>query len=498
MFAHEREILKAHSVVAEMVELVQSAGEEGLRIDEMERALFRKALQLSHHLLQGFVARQGSGDIGKTIERDGVKLRRSKKKRSRRYVSIFGEVTVTRYVYAQREGQKALWVPLDAQLGMPAGEFSYVLEDWQQKLVVKDPFGEAIESLHDWLGIKVSVRTAEDMNRRMAQYAEPFRADQCPPDPASEGEVLIVSADGKGVPMRRPLEERIRAIPKSTPRGRPRKEKPERSPRKRLGKGEKRTKKQMAYVGAIYTLDPEPRTVDDILDEVRRRKSHRRRPKPKNKRLHVQMTQILEDEVIKGMPRVFAEMAVERQQRDPEYQKTVVCLMDGDPNLWEMQRTWFEDAVCILDLYHVMERLWKAAYVFHSEGSVDAEQFVTRGLRMLLEGKVGYLLRSLRQQMPRGGKAKTLREVITYLENNRQYMRYHEYLAAGYPIGSGVIEGACRYVVKDRMERTGMRWEIEGASSMLQLRSLYLNGDWQAFINYRIECEQEALYGQSA
>jgi hypothetical protein len=163
MLAQEREILKAQSVVAEMIELVQSAGEEGLRVDEVERALFAKALQVGHHMLQGFVLRQGSGDEGKTIEREGIRLRRSEKKRSRRYVSIFGELTVKRYVYAQREGQKALWVPLDAQLGMPAGEFSYVLEDWQQKLVVKDPFGEAIESR--MIGQDQSdVRTAEAMN----------------------------------------------------------------------------------------------------------------------------------------------------------------------------------------------------------------------------------------------------------------------------------------------------------------------------------------------
>ena len=131
---------------------------------------------------------------------------------------------------------------------------------------------------------------------------------------------------------------------------------------------------------------------------------------------------------------------------------------------------------------------------------MEAEQFVDHYLTMLLEGKVGYLIRSLKQKLPQlaGAKRKTLGEVLTYLENNRQYMKYDDYLAAGYPIGSGVIEGACRYVVKDRMERTGMRWEIEGASSMLQLRSLYLNGDWKTFVNYRIEREQEALYGQAA
>ncbi len=106
-------------------------------------------------------------------------------------------------------------------------------------------------------------------------------------------------------------------------------------------------------------------------------------------------------------------------------------------------------------------------------------------LRMLLDGKVGYLIGGLRRKLAGlcGVKRKRLLVVIGYLENNRAHMGYDEYLAAGYPIGSGVIEGACRHVVKDRMELSGMRWTVDGAQAMLYLRSIYLNGDWKNSTN---------------
>ena len=93
---------------------------------------------------------------------------------------------------------------------------------------------------------------------------------------------------------------------------------------------------------------------------------------------------------------------------------------------------------------------------------------------------------------------KNLKKVITYLENNRDYMKYHAYLKAGYPIGSGVVEGACRHAIKDRMELSGMRWEAEGAQAVLSLRTIYINGDWNAFIKHRVQTEQAALYGTAA
>lgn len=118
---------------------------------------------------------------------------------------------------------------------------------------------------------------------------------------------------------------------------------------------------------------------------------------------------------------------------------------------------------------------------------------------MLLEGKVGYVIGGLRQMQTKHGlpaaKRKKLASVIGYFENNRAHMRYDEYLAAGYPIGSGVAEGACRHLVKDRLEQTGMRWVRDGAQAMLYLRATYLNGDWEEFIAYHIRTEQRRLYG---
>jgi hypothetical protein len=198
---------------------------------------------------------------------------------------------------------------------------------------------------------------------------------------------------------------------------------------------------------------------------------------------------------------LFIQLGVEVDGRNLDGQKPVVCLMDGERGLWEAQRQWLPaETVGILDLYHVLEYLWTAAYCFHPEGSRQAETFVTDRLRMLLEGKVGYLIGGLRRKACslRGSKRQKLDGVIRYLENNRQQMKYDEYLAAGYPIGSGVAEGACRHVVKDRLEEPGMRWTVNGAQAMLHLRTIYLNGDWESFVEYRIESEQNSLYRQAA
>ena len=88
-----------------------------------------------------------------------------------------------------------------------------------------------------------------------------------------------------------------------------------------------------------------------------------------------------------------------------------------------------------------------------------------------------------------------LNRIITYFSRNVTRMRYDQYLAAGYPIGSGVAEGACRHLVKDRLERTGMRWTVEGAQAILDLRSTYLNGDWSAYWSYYTDAEHQRLYG---
>jgi hypothetical protein len=252
-------------------------------------------------------------------------------------------------------------------------------------------------------------------------------------------------------------------------------------------------KKQMAYVGAVYTIDRFRRTTDDVLDEMARRKRTKELPRPQHKRVWAEMTRIVEGEPLSGREWLFTGLAVECDQRDPERQKTLICLLDGEHSLWDMQREWFHRAIGILDIFHVSERIWEVAHCFHARESDDAQQFATHHLRMMLDGKVGYVLRNLRRLLEENKKEldsekrKTVREAITYFGNNQEHMCYDKYLAAGYPIGSGVAEGACRHLVKDRLELTGMRWERKGAQSMLHLRAIYLNGEWDQFVNYRIE-----------
>ena len=145
------------------------------------------------------------------------------------------------------------------------------------------------------------------------------------------------------------------------------------------------------------------------------------------------------------------------------------------------------------------DKPWKGAHVFHPEGSARAEDGVTQRLQMLLEGKVGYVIGGLKKMVTKQGlkgpRKKMLNRIITYFSRNVTRMRYDHYLAAGYPIGSGVAEGACRHLVKDRLERTGMRWTVEGAQAILDLRSTYLNGDWSAYWSYYTDAEHQRLYG---
>jgi len=479
MMAQEQAFLKSRMQLQAIETFVEEASSAGERIDLVERELFSQLLLLGRTMLEGFVTAQGEGDAGPTMEQEGRTLHRSEEPHKRRYLSIFGELSIRRWVYAEREGQKIEAAPLDARLSLPTEEFSYVLEDWQQRLCVKESFHEGVTSLRTLLGVAPSERAAEQMNQRIAQYAERFHLHRGTPPPKEEGELLVATADGKGVPMRRPLLDRVRSGP-------------------RRGKGEKANKKQMAYVGAVYSIDRYRRTVDDVLDEVQRRERRKGRPAPQHKRVWAEMTRVQEGESCSGCVQLFAELAVACHERDSQRRKTLICLLDGEAGLWSMQAQWLGWSVGVLDIFHVLERLWMVAHCLHPEKSREAEAYVTHHLRMLLEGKVGYVIGNFKRLINaakiRGSKRHTVQAVITYYENNREHMRYDEYLAQGYPIGSGVAEGACRHLVKDRLEQTGMRWTVSGAQAMLHTRAIYLNGQWDDLLEYRIQTEQAALY----
>jgi hypothetical protein len=491
MMSKEQALHKAERQLSKLVEMVEQAIREDWRVDQFERLSFAELLDMGFDLLTAFVAAQGSGDEGPHVQREDRTLDRLERPHPRRYVSIYGPLQMRRFVYGTREGQQIEHVPLDARLGLPAGEISYVLEDWLERMCVKDAFRDSVESLVELLGAraKVAVETAEKHAREMAQHAASFRAAQAAPPPSEEGELLVVTADAKGVPMRR------LADPQSPPQA-----------HHRRGKGEKANKKQMAYVGAVYTIDRFSRTADEIVNELLRKQRAKDRPRPQHKHVWAEMTRpgegVLEGTRLHGPSYLFVELAAECHDRDLPRDKPLICLLDGERQLWDLQAEWLPRAVGILDIFHVSERLWTAAHCFHPEGSSQANQCVERYLRLLLEGRVDTVIRSFRQLLGTrrltAEKRKRLLATITYYDNNRQHMRYDQYLSAGYPIGSGVAEGACRHLVKDRLEGAGMRWSLAGAQAMLRIRALYLNGDWNDFVEHRIEQAQTTLYGQAA
>ena len=480
IMTQERMILKGQAQFDEMVSFVRKAAKDGRPIDEVERGLWSSLLALGRTLLTGYVEGVGPGDIGDTLVHEGRELRRLESPHDRRDVSVFGELTISRCVYGTRETQKHEVVPAEALLGLPDSEFSYVLQEWDQSFCVEDSYEESRRKVEKILGVGQSVRSLEQMSVSMAESVSAFQESAPKPPVAEEGCILVLTADGKGVPMRREAGQDPPAI------------------RGRRKKGEKANKKRMACVGGVYTIDPFVRAPEDVVDEVLRDARKPDRPKPRHKQLRAELTRVIDGVEVNAKERIFSWFAEQVKLRNPRGRKQAVCVMDGERALWKKLLALVPGIVCILDLFHVLERLWQAAHCFHPEGSDQAREFVTDRLLRLLRGEVGYVIGGLKQmatkQALRGSRQQQLSAAIGYLERNRRFMHYDEYLAAGYPIGSGVAEGACRHLVKDRMERTGMRWRIPGAQAMLNLRAVYLNGDWDAFQDHRIKEERRRLY----
>jgi hypothetical protein len=480
IMAQEQAILNGQTEFDQLADYVRQAGQRDERIDSVELTVFRGLLRMGLALTKGFVAGQGTGDLGKTFEHEGRTLRRLEELHDRRYVSVFGELPIGRHVYGTRETQKLEAAPLDARIGLPKDDYSNLLKQWNQSFCVRNSYEESRSSMEQILGLKQSVRALEYQNQQMAQSVEGFRRQQPAPPAEEEGSILVFTGDGKGVPMRRRADEP--------------------APAGRLKRGEKANKKKMAIVGAVYTIDPFVRTAEEVVDEVMREKARERRPEPQHKRVQAELTRQIDGQEVNGKDIVFGSFKQQYEQRNPDGSKPTVCLMDGERALWAAQKIYFAGIaiVCILDLFHVLERLWQAAHCFFPENSEEAKAFVAERLKRVLEGDVGRVIGGLKQMGTKrelkGAKLKQLQTALKYLSNNRQYMHYDEYLAAGYPIASGVAEGACRHVVKDRMELTGMRWCIDSAQAMLDVRAMYLGDDWMEFNEYRIKEETMKLY----
>jgi hypothetical protein len=471
-------LLQAREQFEGLLALVKGSANE--RIDRVEDEIFGKLLRLGLTLLRQFVAQHGTGDAGPALATPTGTWKRLEELHPRRYVSIFGELTFDRTVYGTRAKQKIQVVPLDAQLGLPDSDFSYLLQSWLQERCLDTDYAGAVQGLAAILRVRPSVRSVEDMTRQMATDVPEFQAQQPLPEVDERAELLVATADHKGVPMVR--RDRPAAVADKD--------------------SERPGVKRAACAGAVYTTARFQRTAEDVVDEVRRKERSAQRPPPQGKVVWAEMRQEVEGEEVSGREAVLADICVELDRRDPTQKQPAIVLCDGERALWmTFAAMLMRPYVAILDLWHVLTYLWLAAKVFHVSKPAR-EAFVTARLRQLLEGNVCGVIKGLKQmgtqQALTGEKRRTLAKVVGYFENNRAHMQYDVYLREGYPIGSGVIEGACRHVIKDRMERAGMLWTLEGASTLLRLRVVHTNSHWDEYQEYRIVREQQKLYGAEA
>ncbi len=444
-----------------------------LPLHQIESQQQTKGREVQRLLLQAHLQHRGNGDVGPVLclqQQDGTVLYSHRRLSARSVTTVFGTVELVRMGYS-RPGALSIF-PLDHALALPARSFSYELQRRLVKAAVQNPFLESVQNIADLTGVSVSKRSLEQILPDAAQDFDAFYRQRCP-EPAT-GSILVAAVDCKGIPMVKPGGAQ---------------------PSARLAKGQKANKKRMATVAAVFTRAPWVRTPQQVVENLfptcrRTPDDAPTPPRPENKRVWASL--------LKGKTAVIQEVAEEMERRDPSgSSKTHLALTDGERALQiRVNRTL--SVTLILDLMHVLEKLWKAAYVFHAEGSLDADLWVLDRTLRILFGDVGQVVKGIRQSITKrslsGANRKTLLGVADYLYRNRVRMRYDEYLAHGWPIASGPVEGACKNLIKDRMERSGMRWTEQMAEALIQLRAIHLSGDFDRYWQFHIEQDQRRLY----
>jgi hypothetical protein len=443
-----------------------------LPLHEIERRQQEKGREVQRLLLQAHLRQRGNGDVGPALhlhQQDGKPLYSHRRLGARSLTTVFGTVELIRMGYS-RPGVPGIF-PLDRALTLPARSFSYELQRRLVKAAVQNPFLDSVQTIADLTGVSVSKRSLEQILPDAAQDFDAFYRQRSP-EPAT-GSILVAAVDCKGIPMVKP---------------------PGAQPAPRLSKGQKANKKRMATVAAVFTRAPWIRTPQQVLESLFRLSrptpdNAPAPPRPENKRVWASL--------LKGKTAVIQEVAEEMQRRDPSASKTRVALTDGERAL-QIRVDGRLNVTLILDLMHALEKLWKAAYVFHAEGSLEADLWVLDRTLRILSGDVGQVVKGLRQSITKrglsGAKRKMLEGVADYLYRNRTRMRYDEYLANGWPIASGSVEGACKHLIKDRMERSGMRWTEQMAEAIVQLRAVYLSSDFDQYWQFHIDEDQKRLY----
>jgi hypothetical protein len=407
--------------------------------------------------------------------------------RGRQLESLLGRVHPVRLEY-RRTGEKGR-LPLDARLNLPATLYSHPL----QKRVATEGQARAwdgvVKQVDEATNAHVPKRQAQQIAQAAVKDFDAFYAQRPANEVLGEKTLLAGSSDGKGVRvLPKALREATRKCAEveqaEAVRGDP-------MAPKKLRCHDKR----MAAVGAVWEQEPLQRTADDIAAEVQRTPASKaERPKlppPKNKRVWAS--------VENGMSASVSEMFNEFDRRDPERTRTAVVLIDGEQNqqtaILDQARCRRRSLTIVLDLIHVIHYIWLAAFALCRRKEAAAAAWVVTHLRLLLcDGPAALIAATesaiVEQRLTKRAR-KPVDRALAYFRRNDTFMDYPAFLAAGLPIATGVIEGACRHLVQDRLGITGARWDLPGAEAILKLRALHSSGDWDDY--WRFHQQQEAL-----
>lgn len=479
-------------IAADLRSDVIQAAADGDSFDSVERMAWKALLEMGAQAMELFLSQQGTGDVGEEVSNEaGKTLQRSKTTRQTTIRSLFGTHQFAEFTYSVGTNCKIELAPVSARMSLPSNRWSYLLQEFSQMFCVDQAFGNASRNLGRVFGGKFSCDTLEGVNQKMGAAAGCFLAQVPTPDPAQEGSILVATADCKGVPLVKEDAAKVAAFETA---------------KKRPGN------RRMAAVASVYTIEPKHRTAEEVVAALFRDpqtqttlgRQANKAPQPQHKITTAHLPSMFDPEddqcaeMITAIHNSMGWMADQVHDRLTDSQAVMVVLMDGQQALWDAFDKHFpkeEKRVDILDLLHVAIYVWDAAKLLCAESG--RKDFVRERMLKILQGGVVSVIRGLRRMGTMnlaGDQGAALMRICNYLEKNKSRMKYDEYLAAGYPIASGVIEGACRHLVKDRMERSGMRWTLEGARQMLNVRAAFQSDYWDDFLNRRIETQNEICH----
>lgn len=433
-------------------------------LDTDGREILRQMFQ-DHLDLRG--AREQAAPALRVVGDDAIeRVHRRDAKRDLR--TLVGDVTVPRVGYSQR-GHTSRF-PTDAALNLPNDPFSLGVRHVVALAAASNSFEAAVESVEAMTHVHIGKRQAESLARLAAVDFESYYEQRTAPRPAEASSLLVLSSDAKGIVVR------VQDLRPDT-----RKAKLKRTPRlkTRLTKGEKKYAKRMAMVTTVYTVAPHIRTPDDILADLQHETPPERRHRPHAEQKRTWAT------IEKDSDEAIANLFNEGERRDPKHEMRWVVVIDGNKDQLaliqaEAARRGISVTI-VIDFIHVLQYLWGASTAFHSESAPEREEWVLSRLRDVLGGKAVDVAAGMRRSATLRGLPQKTRQPVDkcagYLLGYKAHLQYDDYLRDGLPIASGVIEGACRHLVNDRLGITGAHWSLRGAEAILKLRALRSSGD---------------------